>query len=313
MKKNVLLFTVFMMIALFATAQDHHWPLKANLDDVVGGKNGTNFGVTFQNDDNKGAVAYFDGDSYAKLPSFINGLTEMTVSVWFRMDEKRVWSRIYSFGEGDQTAPKDVMMVIPTSGAVEPDTDPAHNMYRFTLSNPGEAWYDIDFFKDEVDIQIGEWYLSTVVLKPDSIILYHNDEQIYAESGHARAFGTLNDTENALGKSFWPDPNWKGALSDLRVYKTALQPSQVKALFDGITTNVKESTIELPKIYSANGKVYVKNAAQSSMITILNLAGQTISKTTLQQSQNIVLENGVYLVKVESPGKAAYTGKVLVK
>ena len=88
------------------SAQVHHWPLTENLNDVVGDLHGTNNGVTFENDAVRGPVAYFEGTSaYANLPSFANGMTEITIACWFRMDESRVWARIYSFGEGDQTEP----------------------------------------------------------------------------------------------------------------------------------------------------------------------------------------------------------------
>jgi hypothetical protein len=248
MKRLLFLIAILAFVGGQVSAQMiHHWPLAGDLNDAVGDKHGTNNGVTFVEDAERGTVAYFEGESaYANLPSFVNGLTEITISCWFRMDESRVWARIYSFGTGDQTEPKDVMMVIPASGAQQPDTDPPHQMYRFTLSNPGDAWYDIDFPKEVVDIQLETWYNSTVVLKPDSIILYHDGEQIFAESGFAREFGTLDDSENALGKSFWPDPLWKGALSDLRVYDAALSPSEVKALYDETKGSGGNGGAELP-------------------------------------------------------------------
>jgi hypothetical protein len=238
MKKLLFLGAMLTFICgLTLSAQTHHWPLTENLNDVVGDLHGTNHGVTFVNDAERGPVAYFDGETaVADLPSFVNGLTEITVAVWFRMDESRVWSRIYSFGEGDETEPKDVMMVIPVGGN--------NNMYRFTLSNPEGTWYDIDFPVEIVDIQLDTWYYSTVVLKPDSILVYHDGEQIFAEGGFERAFGTLNDVENKLGKSFWAaDPLWKGALSDLRVYDSALTPAEVKALYD----ETKAASAEVPE------------------------------------------------------------------
>ena len=161
MKKRLFLSALLALFCgLFLSAQSHHWPLTEDLTDAVGDLDGTNNGVTFEDDAVRGPVAYFEGESaYANLPSFLNGLEEVTIAHWFRMDESRVWARTYSFGTGDQSEPKDVLMVIPVSGGVEPDSDPVHNMYRFTLSNPGEAWYDIDFPKAIVATMISTFSL----------------------------------------------------------------------------------------------------------------------------------------------------------
>jgi len=312
MKKILFLFA---SMALFCGqilfAQDHHWPLKENLNDIVGGLDGTNHGVTFVNDAIRGPVAYFDGDvAYANLPSFVNGLTEITISCWFRMDESRVWARIYSFGNGDQTEPKDVMMVIPVSGN--------NNMYRFTLSNPGDIWYDIDFPKDIVDIQLNTWYSSIVVLKPDSIILYHNGEQIFAEGGFTRAFGTIQDTQNALGKSFWPDPLWKGALSDLRVYNKALTKEEAVALYNAtkITVGVRNNkvTSEAPLVYASNNKINVKmnKSYNDEYVSVYNLTGALVAQKSVPEINKISFKNGIYIVKVQG-SNVNYVTKVLIK
>lgn len=315
MKKNVLLFAAVLLMGSLAVAQDYHWPLKANLDDVVGGKNGTNFGVTFENDATRGNVAVFNGETYAKLPSFVNGLTEITIAVWYRMDEKRVWSRIYSFGKGDQSEPKDVMMVIPASGRVEPDSDPEHNMYRFTLSDPSGPWYDIDFSKAEVDVQLNTWYQSTVVLKPDSIILYHNDVQIFAEGGFIRPFGTLEDIENALGKSFWPDQLWKGALSDLKVWKKALTKNEVVANYNGTTTAISNSYTSKLSMFGFNNRIFIENNAltQNAQVSVINLAGITIAKKPIDEIKEMNFSSGIYLVQVYTVKGDVITGKVLLK
>ncbi|MFB6342944.1 LamG-like jellyroll fold domain-containing protein [Saccharicrinis sp. FJH62] len=310
MKKNVLLFAFILLMGQLATAQDYHWPLKTDLSDVAGGLDGTNHGVTFVDDAVKGPVAYFDGDSYANLPGFVNGLTEITISMWFRMDELRVWSRIYSFGHGDQTEPKDVLMVIPTSGALDPDTQ--DNMYRFTLSVPDDTWYDLDFFHDEVAIELDTWYLSTVVLKPDSIIIYHNDEQIFAESGFPRAFGTIEDTENALGKSFWPDLLWKGALSDLQVWKRGLSKSEVMDIYNGTSTAVKHTQSNNINIYSVNKQIRI-DTNPGANVAVYNIAGALIAQKPAEEIQKMTFRSGVYLVQVETADKQKFTEKLLIK
>lgn len=317
MKKHLFLFAVIAFVGgQFLSGQDHHWPLTTDLTDVVGGLNGTNNGVTFENDAVRGPVAYFNGDVYANLPSFIEGLTEITIGCWFRMDEVRIWSRIYSFGRGDQTEPKDVMMVIPVSDATEPDSDPPHKMFRFTLKPLGDQWYDIDFPKSKVDIQVNTWYYSTIVLKPDSIIVYHDGVQVFAESGYPNAFGTIADSENALGKSFWPDPLYKGAISDLRVYNSALSEAEVAALYEatsptGIENHLSENA---PNVYSYLDKIHVElnHPYTDEVVSVYSTTGALVAEIPVPEIGLMNFRSGIYVVKVEG-SKVSHAVKVFIK
>ncbi len=299
-----------LVISQTLSGQTHRWPLTENLNDVVGTLHGTNHGVTFGNDAVRGPVAIFEGESaYANLPSFVNGNEAITVTCWWKMDESRAWARIYTFGKGDQSEPKDVMMVIPVSGN--------NNMYRFTLSDPAGPWVDADFPKEVVDVVAGVWYWSAVVLKPDSIIIYHNDNQILAESGFTRPISTLEDTENAIGKSFWPDLPWKGALSDLRFYNKSLSNSEILALYNaskpvGINKNQIDS--ETPVIYSALNKINVtlNKPNNDEVVTVYNVTGALLVRKTMQEISKISFNSGIYVVKVQG-ANINYAAKVLVK
>lgn len=313
--KKILTLVALVALAFGIQAQDHHWPLTSDLSDVVGGLDGTNNGLEFEEDDERGPVAEFDGENaYANLPSFLYGLDEVTIAVWYRMDEVRPWSRIYSFGHGDQSEPKDVMMVIPVNGAGG-DVD---GFYRFTLSDPDGPWYDIDLDPETVPINVGEWHYSTVVLKADSIILYHDDYQIFAEGGFVRHFGTLDDSENALGKSFWPDQLFKGAMSDLRVYNSALSSGEVAELYattkDGQTTAVNTVKIADPKVFVRNGAINVKlnSADQTGNVTVYRLDGSKVSTSTVESINATQLSQGIYLVNVRN-SEVNYSTKVVIR
>lgn len=313
-KTNLFLLVCTIFCTQLMMAQDYHWPLTADLNDVKGGKNGTNSGVTFQNDEVRGNVASFDGNSFAKLPSFIKGNAAITVAIWWRMDEVRPWSRVYSFGKGDQSEPKDVMMVIPVNGAAAP----VQNFYRFTLSDPAGPWVDADIDPAELNIQVNQWNYSVVVIKDDSIIFYHNDQQIFAEGGFTRKIETLDDTENALGKSFWPDQLWKGALSDLRVYKTGLSKTEVVALYNATKANksgVRSVDAENEPGISVNGnqiKITLKQNDQSAMANIYSITGQQIMRESVNKINNTYLQNGMYLIQIET-NNASYSKKVMIQ
>jgi hypothetical protein len=304
----------------FLSAQTHHWPLTADLNDVVGDKHGTNNGVTFAEDADRGPVAMFDGVGFANLPSFIFGLEndELTIAIWYKMAESQVWARIYTFGFGDQTEPKDVLMWIPVSGEVEDGTDPPHNMYRFTLTDPA-GWLDLDFPKAVVDIQTDTWYHGVVVLKNDSVILYQDGVQFFAESEMTtRAIGEMNDTENALGKSFWPDALWKGGLSDLRFYNTALSAGEVTALYDAtkVSVGINESGIEknAPNVYAYLDKIIVElnQPYTDEVVSVYNVTGALVAQKPLQEIGLVNFSTGVYVVKVEG-STVSHAAKVFIK
>ncbi|MDD4991661.1 MAG: hypothetical protein PHR83_05435 [Paludibacter sp.] len=312
--RNIFLLLCTIFCAQFMMAQDYQWPLKTDFNDIKGGKNGTNHGVTFQNDVVRGSVATFDGSSYANLPQFISGNTAITIALWWRMDAIQPWARIYSFGNGDQTEPKDVMMLIPVNGAAAP----FQNFYRFTLSDPAGPWYDLDVDPADLNIQLNQWNYSVVVIKSDSIIFYHNDKQIFADNGFTRKIETLNDTQNALGKSFWPDALWKGALSDLRVFKRALTQTEVIALYnstkDGASAVSAVKAENQPAISVSNNRINVvlKQSDANAMVNVYGIAGDLVCHKSISELSNTTFGKGLFLVKVES-NHTNYTQKVIIK
>lgn len=308
-------FTVLATIVVFqfTMAQDHLWPLNSDLSDTKGGLVGTNHGVQFSSDAVRGDVAVFDGNSYANLPQFLMGNPEITVAVWFRMDEVRPWSRAYSFGSGDQTEPKKVMMVIPVTGA----NDPVKNWFRFTITSSTGPWLDADVDTLAAKVQVGQWNHSVMVITADSVIGYFNNKRIIEEA-YASDLTTFADNQNALGKSFWPDAFFKGALSDLRVYNSKLSNADVNTLYNqtvklpSAVANVEANN--QPLIYSVGKsiKVELKQSVQNVIVSIYGLTGSLIAKDDVSKISNQKLNAGVYMVQVKGDG-LSYTTKVVIK
>lgn len=311
---------IALLCGQFASAQTHHWPLTADLNDVVGDKHGTNNGITFTDDAVRGPVADFDGTGFANLPSFIFGLEkdELTLAIWYKMTEKRVWARIYTLGLGDQSEPKDVFMWIPVSGAEEAGTDPIHNMFRFTLTDPA-GWLDLDFPKAIIDLQLDTWYQSVVVIKDDSLKLYHDGVVFFAESQMTtRTIGELDDKENALGKSFWPDDMWKGGLSDLRFYDSALTDAEVLTLYNetNIVVGIEEaqSMESAVNVYSYLDKIYVELHHQytDEVVSVYNMTGALVAERPLPEIGQMNFNTGIYVVKVAG-SSFSHSTKVFIK
>lgn len=234
------------------------------------------------------------------------------------MTEKRVWARIYTLGLGDQSEPKDVFMWIPVSGAEEAGTDPIHNMFRFTLTDPA-GWLDLDFPKAIIDLQLDTWYQSVVVIKDDSLKLYHDGVVFFAESQMTtRTIGELDDKENALGKSFWPDDMWKGGLSDLRFYDSALTDAEVLTLYNetNIVVGIEEaqSMESAVNVYSYLDKIYVELHHQytDEVVSVYNMTGALVAERPLPEIGQMNFNTGIYVVKVAG-SSFSHSTKVFIK
>ena len=312
MKKYYFAVLAVALATQFTMAQDHLWPLTSNLTDTKGSLVGTNHGVQFSSDAVRGDVAVFDGNSYANLPQFLMGNPEITVAVWFRMDEVRPWSRAYSFGSGDQTEPKKVMMVIPVTGA----DDPVKNWFRFTITSSTGPWLDADVDTLAASVKVGQWNHSVMVITADSVIGYFNNKRIIEEL-YTSDLTTFADTQNALGKSFWPDAFFKGALSDLRVYNTKLSNADVNTLYNEtvkLPSAVESISVNNPSVYVMNNtiKVDLKQTAQSAIVKVYSVTGSLVAKADASQISNQKFNAGVYMVLVNGVG-INYSTKLIIK
>lgn len=237
MKKHLLLLVAVAFLGgQFLSGQIHHWPLTTDLNDAVGDKHGTiGLGdIIWEDDAVRGPVAQFDGNTWASLPSVINGIGDnMTLSVWYRMDEVQIFSRPWVFGVGDEAEPKDVFMFIPVTGWSEGDDT---EVAAITVTNglgTGNGWKDWKFPKSEVAPQVDTWYHLVVVIAQDTVRFFNDGVKLIdADLWIEGSIGALEDTENRLAKNFWPDPLFKGAMSDLRIYDEALSDAEVIALYN---------------------------------------------------------------------------------
>jgi hypothetical protein len=211
----------------------YHWPLTEDVSEVENGLDGTNEGATFVSDAVMGSVAEFK-TGFISLPSFMSGLDEMTISIWFRMDEALIWARIYSLGlgpaQGDPNY-REGFWLVPFSGWDQ--------KMGLEMTNPTGHWYQA--IADDT-INTKKWYHSTVVFTEEEVVGYLNGEEIFSTVTPV-PFNTINDTENYLGKSYWPDALWDGAMTDLRVYAKGLTSEEVVALYEEYQLDTEAPTV----------------------------------------------------------------------
>ncbi|MEN8157471.1 MAG: LamG-like jellyroll fold domain-containing protein [Bacteroidota bacterium] len=211
---------------LAETDEFYHWPLASDAVEIEAGLNGEVDGIEFSDDPVRGGVATFDNDTgYVKLPQFIGGLDEVTISIWFRMDEKRVWSRLINLGEGprpDADWWRDGFWLVPASHWNDSQPFGLEATGKQCHWNKGVA---------NPDLILGAWYQTTIVVSNEIGKIYLNDTEIVSMV-MPKPIGEINDIQNSLGTSFWPDPIFRGAMSDLFIYSKALTAEEVTTLYN---------------------------------------------------------------------------------
>jgi endoglucanase len=164
-----------------------------------------------------GSAVVLDGrDAHLTLPDgVVSELGDFTIAAWVRVDEPRVWARLFDFGNGANS----YMNLVPTSGS--------GSSVRFAIKT--EAGQQV--INGAKPVPLGEWTHLAVVVEKSVGILYLNGEEIGRNGSltHApRALGKT--TRNYIGRSLFPDPLLKGAVDDFRIYDSGLSVIEIRAL-----------------------------------------------------------------------------------
>lgn len=280
----------------------YHWPLQSDVVEANGsGLDGAAVGAVFESDAVRGDVALLK-DGYITLPSFVNGLDELSLGIWYRMDEERLWSRIFSIGEGGRPGDdgyRDGLWVVPRSGfdgsnpfALEMTGQDAQ--WTHMINNPGNG--------------LGEWHHTMIVCNNDSIQMFLDGVKINNMVTPKR-FSDINDVNNYLGKSYWPDAILGGAVSDLWAFTRALTAQEVLDHYNSTSTSVgDELTESSAKVYPNPAKGNVNISAEDfSTVEIFNSLGQQVMRLKGGKHLNVntnSLNRGVYIVRFSNGNKS---------
>lgn len=177
-----------------------------------------------------GTAMQFNGtDNYVKMPDgIISELEEITVATWVRVDERKYWSRVFSFGNnaGD---PEDGVMFLAALGS-NFETDQHEGWLKFDWAVYGIEGSAI-FIMGPI-LEEGKWYHVAVTLTADRACLYV-DGELYGSTANIALPKDMGITEqNYIGRSNsrWNDPLLKGAIGDFRIYSIALPAEAIATL-----------------------------------------------------------------------------------
>lgn len=255
-----------------------------------------------------GGQLRLDGtDAYVNLPNgIISALEDATFEVWVTPRMLRTWERIFDFGNNsngeDQQGTGTTFLYLSPQ-----DNIPAVRVGYVTGVVP-----NLDFNNNPPSVlpQGEESHVALVINDTLNVAhLYINGRRVAsAENQHHLA--DLDDVNNWLGRSNWPDPFFTGDFNEFRIYEGALTDAQVAATFAAGPDTVP------PDLLPAAGTT-LSIALSGNVITIawpVEPAGFTPeSTTTLGPTANWTplggtptVENGVNKLTVPVAGNSLF-------
>lgn len=188
--------------------------------DVVGG-------AVFSGD---GKLTLNGTDAYVNLPNgMISVLSNATFEAWVYWTGNRAWERVFDFGsnaggEDAQGTGDTYLLVTPQAGS---------GFARATITiTSNSAGSETPILEDTAALPRNAW--THVALSYDITSgvarFYINGRKVSAGVASIALSG-LNDINNWLGRSNWPDPYFTGQFDEFRIYEGALLDSQVAATY----------------------------------------------------------------------------------
>ncbi len=287
----------------------YRWPLENDVLEANGsGKDATIDGtVNFLNDTEKGKSVTVLEDGFLKLPSVIQGMNETTISIWFRTDENRIWSKLFSFGRGGQPwdgGYREGLWLTPYSDidGGEP-ADPL--FFEYSGLDEDNNWTISDPWIKGVHTShpaVGEWHHFAVSISELEFIAYMDGVEILRED-LIIDLAEITDTENYIGKGYWADALFKGAVSDLQIHSKALSQEEIGVIMNGGNLGSEETAKAEAsiKMYPNPAKNNVTiSAKEFNSVEIFNSLGQSVME--LNGGKDIEVNTskfntGIYIVR----------------
>jgi hypothetical protein len=162
--------------------------------------------------------------SYTELPNDIVSATDtaVTVSVWTKWEGAGDGNCQLVFGLGRSTT-KNLLSSTSCNGTYGAVSDAPNGERR--VGDGGAA------------LPVGHWANVTLVFQPGQKVSYYVNGQL--DGGNAEATGIGHTIDAALGqdgvggylgRSFWDDPFYAGALDDVRIWTSALSSDEIRAV-----------------------------------------------------------------------------------
>jgi hypothetical protein len=192
----------------------NYWPM-SSLNDVVGGANlfeGISYSFVPDRFCSAKSAIYFN-QGYLQVPAGVYFSGNFTVTAWIYLKSYQSWSRIFDFGNGQESNNVVLAMVDTTSQMTGSSFKGSSRSYIETSSSSSI-------------INLNEWYFISFVLNGTTGYIYVNANQV--------ATNTLNVPNNITRKSNYigksnlaTDSNADAIYDELKIYQGALSSADI--------------------------------------------------------------------------------------
>lgn len=151
-------------------------------------------------------------------PGLLSGLNDFSVAVWLRLHSVANWARIFDFGQDTRTN----MFLTARNGS--------NGRLRFAITVAGSGG---EQRLDGPVLATGTWYHIVVTLRGSVGVLHVNGAPVATNSGFTLRPSSLGSTaNNFLGRSQYAwDPYLDADLDEFQIYRIALRPREIAALY----------------------------------------------------------------------------------
>lgn len=190
----------------------------AAVDSSGNGRNGTLQSGALRAAGQSGNALWLNGmnTSFVSLPSgLVATLDDFSITAWVYIHSHTAWARLFDFGN-DTT---NYMYLAPASGG---------GKLRFTITTSGVGGEQVI---EGPAPSPGAWHHVAVIRSGSTGTLLVDGEPVGTNASMTLRPSHLgNTTRNYLGKPQWPDPYLNGRVDDFRIYRRALDVSEVSIL-----------------------------------------------------------------------------------
>ncbi len=160
--------------------------------------------------------------AYATLPAdIVSTLSDYTISSWIKMDALANWMRVFDFGRGTS----NYMFLSAQAGAA--------GQVRFAVKNGGSSDVGITY---NYAVPLNTWTHFAITQSGNICSMYINGALVATNTNltiKPSTIGSMN--QNYLGKSQWPDPMFKGAIDEFKIYSRALSAAEIAGTYTSQT------------------------------------------------------------------------------
>jgi autotransporter-associated beta strand protein len=255
--------------------------------DNWGANHGTLAATASRSEGKTGQALKLDGTatSYATLPTdIVSTLNDFTISSWVKMDALANWMRVFDFGSGTSK----YMFLSVQSGTA--------GQVRFAIKNGGSVDYGISY---NFATPLNTWTHFTVTHSGNTYSLYINGTFVASNTVNISPSDLGSTNQNYLGKSQWPDPMFKGAIDEFKIYSRALSAAEISGSYLSQTITLNPITQKV-----MGDEDFVPATISSDLPISYTSSDESVA--TIVDGKVHILSTGTSIITASQSGNDAY-------